>query len=270
MKKIFQRLCFALILIATLTAEAALAAPDRAAKDPDDQAALKNIEYVQPTIENMSKILFRLGILSAEDTAAVDEFARIQHCGLFKEYGMNEVAWSRIRDAQARTIDLEKSAYPQAIEISSGLMVEAYDLDKGVFPIVDASVMRDVGSVSVYDLAIGQIYPCDNVNFAFVPRMHPLQLSLRVAKPINLLVIPATPDVAERYATLTKGQKTDQRTLSLVMRFRILGPDPLAISTHARLSMSLQAELDTLKVYDGPNRNMLIYETSFTPQKVKK
>ena len=68
-------------------------------------------KYLPSNIVNVSNALFKIGMLRPSDTLAVDEYLRIHHCGLYEQYGSNDISWSRLREAQARDLALLQPLY---------------------------------------------------------------------------------------------------------------------------------------------------------------
>lgn len=249
-----------------------MAGPAYAADKPDD--ADSNVIYVPATLQNISKALFKKGILRYDDPAAVEEFVRIQQCGLYEEYYNNDFAWSRIRESAGREIQVSLKDYPDGLEVSSALPLGNYDLTSSEFQILDKAQMIDMGIIQVLDTEGGGLDPCPGMERAsvLVPRMHPLRLSVKIDIPVELKSFPMAKAKADKYiAEMNKRiTKTDEekRSATLVMRIRLLNADPLASVTDP-MYRTVLGLLDDLRIYDGPERKELLFRRDYLSQREK-
>jgi len=223
-------------------------------------------EYAPVSLQNNSNALFKIGMLRPSDPLAVDEYLRIHHCGLYEQYGGDDVAWSRLRDAQAREITLALPGYNENLEVEGTISLGNYDVTTGRFAIGKKDVFNNTATVNL-NAAIGGWYePCSGRGArTFVPRAHPLRLSARLSQTFSMADIPVNRPVAEDMIKIINGRKAEndtQRLALVVMHLRLKGPDPLSGATEPS-TMTVTADLDEVLVYDGPDRKLLLYKKSF-------
>ena len=211
----------------------------------------------------ISDALFKKGVLSTDDPAAVEEYIRIHYCGLYEQYGMDDFAWNRIRETQARDLDLRLASFPDGMEVASALHISQYDMGVNQFLIATRDQMDNMGLVTLYNNDAGSVSPCLGGDYSsFVPRVHPLQLVVRLDKPISLTGIPmsrANADELINFLNKRPGTEDRKREITLVMRVRITGVDPLAGVTD-KLRRTVLGHLDEILIYEGPERKNLLYK----------
>lgn len=229
-------------------------------------------KYEAVTVQTLSQSLFKIGVLRASDPLAVDEYIRIHHCGLYEQYGPDDVAWTRIREAQARELGLSAASFNEYVEIEGSITLGNYDFATSRYEITPETALNNVGTVSVAEYENGSYEPCVGDQYKlFVPRAHPLRLSTRLSKPLTLTELQVTRAAAEEMIKII-GARMDtrvRRTALLVMRVHLIGPDPLSGATDTS-SLTVTGDLDEVLVYDGPDRKLLLFSKKFTDPAVKK
>jgi len=251
MLSLLRPLLFCAALVAALQAYAADEAPRNITYSDGDQ------------LQAISDALFKKGILSTDDPAAIEEYIRIHHCGVYEQYSRDDFAWARIRETQARDLELKMPSFPDGLEVSSGLRLTQYDLGNNEFMITPENQMDNMGLVTIFNDPSGSFSPCAGNKYnSFVPRMHPLTLVVKLDKPVNLAGIPMTRTVADELIGVMnkrKGNENEKRQVTLVMRLRINGLDPLSGSTD-KLRRTVLGTLDEMLVYEGPDRKILLWK----------
>lgn len=216
---------------------------------------------------NISRALFKTGVLRANDPAAVEEYLRIAQCGLFEQYGTNDVVWSRIREAQAYDLGLNIPNFNERLEVVGNLELGNYDSLSGGFLIKD-NALENLSIVSIYENTSGSLDECQGNQYrSFVPRVHPLRLRARLSQTFNLKTIPLSFERAD--ALIRKIAKDAENTnnpssrpVTMVLRLTLGGQDPLS-STSNPTSINVAAELEELLIYEGPERKELLFRREF-------
>lgn len=217
---------------------------------------------------NISKALFKTGVLRANDPAAIDEYLRISQCGLFEQYGNNDIAWTRIRESQANDIASQIPTFNEKIEVIGYVTLGQYDAINGGFIPSPKDAFENLSFVNIVEIQSGSLDVCaGNKYWPFVPRVHPLRLRARLQDPFDLRLIPIDQDKAD---TLLRDLASrplryigdQQRDATLVMRLTLGSADPLSSAASGN-STNIVATLDELLIYDGPERNKLLYRKDF-------
>lgn len=257
MMMIFRSAFLAILCIASFSAVAA---------EPDAASSGK-VVYAPSNLENVSNVLFRKGILRADDPAAVEEYIRIHECGLYEQYGRNDFSWSRIREAQSRDLEVHFKNLPEGLEISSTISVEPFDMTNNEFPIIAHDRLSNSGLITVFREQTGSIRPCKSDRYnAFVPRVHPLEVIAKIDQPITIATIPMKRADADALVNIMNARtnvgSTDRRKVQLVLRIRVTGSDPLS-NAGSVLKRNVLATIDDLRIYEGPERKMLLFRKDY-------
>ncbi|HEY8963226.1 MAG TPA: DUF4852 domain-containing protein [Alphaproteobacteria bacterium] len=229
-------------------------------------------KYTPVTLQTLSDALFKIGVLRYSDSLAVDEYIRIHHCGLYEQYGGDDIAWTRLREAQARELELMTPTFNDYVEIQGTIMLGAYDFASSRFEIDPESALKNTGIIDVVEYDGGSYEPCVGDQYKlFVPRAHPLHLTTRISNPLTLTSLPVNRQAGDQMVKIINSRVQNRVTRSalLVMRVHLLGPDPLSGSTEPS-SLTVTGDLDEILVYDGPERNVLLYTEKFTKPEDKK
>ena len=234
------------------------------------------IKYAPVDMTTVSDVLFRLGVLRSDDPAAVEEYIRIHRCGVYEQYSPNDFAWSRIREAQARELDVNIDDLPNGFEIESPIKLAQYDISGAEFTVDPESALDNVATLKVYDAANGSYSPCKETDISgFVPRMHPLSVTAKIDTPVTLKTIPMGKEEADKLIAYMNErdknaviQQFEPRLVLLVMKIRVIGLDPLA-SVVNPMQKQLTAKLDDLRVYEGAERKNLLFRIDFQTRREK-
>ncbi|MCB1539201.1 MAG: DUF4852 domain-containing protein [Alphaproteobacteria bacterium] len=235
--------------------------------------AADKTEYLPATLDNVSSLLFKKKILKTDDPAAMEEYIRIHNCGLYEQYGRDEFAWNRIRDAMGRDLELRLQDIPDGLEIANEISVDDYDLGSGTFPISNLTKMTNVGQIALIAQSSGQYFPCksNEKNYQpFVPRMHPLNLTLRLDTPVDMTSFPVNRKLADALVNDMANRKdtNNPRTVLVVMDVRMNGLDPMSVSQNPSNRTAL-GQIDDLRIYEGPRRQMLLYHKDYAARRAK-
>lgn len=225
--------------------------------------------YALSSEQSVSDLLFGKGILKTNDPAAVEEYVRIHHCGLYEQYARDDFAWARIREAQARTIDMMLSTFPDGLEVESALHLDRYDLASNSFLIRAEEQMHNVASMYALQLEMGNMTPCPDIQFStFVPRVHPLTLAVKFDKPVTLKGLNMNRSTADALIVDMNKRPNTKREVTIVMSISVTGVDPLAMSDPLR--RTVLGTLDMIRVYDTPERKTLLFKKDFESQQDSK
>lgn len=233
----------------------------------------QKVEYVPVTVQSVSSALFRAGVLRTDDPAAVEEYIRIHTCGIYEKYVPNDFTWTRIREAQGREIEINLQSMPNAFEVVSTVPLGEYDMTNNAFRVIQEAQATSVGILTVLELDDGSYFPCQGEGFdPFVPRVHPLKLDVKLDTKISVTEIPISKEKADQFLNLIKTRKarTEQqkRYAMMAMRVRLLGADPLSSVTNSS-ARTVLGVLDEVRVYEGPERKLLMYQKDYQSLRTK-
>lgn len=242
------------------------------ARAAEGEEGLK-VKYAPVSVEAVSDVLFRKGILKTDDSAAIEEYIRIHECGLYEKYIGDDFAWNRIRESYARELQVSLPTLPDGLEITSVIYLDQYNMGTNEFDVALKSQMDRMGIISVLQTEGGSLQSCEGDSRTnFVPRVHPLSVNVKLDVPITFKTLPVSRAAADALVAKMKSRTNlneyDRRTVTLVMRVRLTSVDPLSSVTDP-LRRTVLGLLDDFRVYDGPDKTNLIFRRDYQTQREK-
>ena len=93
-------------------------------------------EYVNPTLQNLSRLYWRLGVFDLLDDFAIDNYLKINECDIFTSYYKDEFEWIEIRDATRKSIGKQRDTYENKFKFVLPIILGNYDQDRGGFDLI--------------------------------------------------------------------------------------------------------------------------------------
>lgn len=230
-----------------------------------------SLRYVDATLPNISDMLFKKGILKTDDPAALEEYIRIHHCGIYEQYERDDFAWTRIRESQARELQVKMPSMPEGLDVANVIVLDQYDLTNNQFMIVPENRLDNMGLITLWDEHTGSMAPCPGQQYnSFVPRVHPLSLTVKLDTPLTLAGVPMSRNAADALLdemNKRTGSDTNKRKALMVLRIRVTGVDPLSVSTDP-MRRTVLGQIDELRIYEGPARKNLLFKKNYESLRV--
>lgn len=133
------------ITCALLLVSTAQAADGPEKKSPLDLATEREVtivrdahgdDYLKPTLENLSRLYWKLGVFDNDDDVAVDNYLRINECGIYTNYSNDEFEWIEIRDAMRDRLVYDSNSISNKFKFVMPIFLGNYDPDRGGFDII--------------------------------------------------------------------------------------------------------------------------------------
>ncbi len=109
-------------------------------------------EYNQATLENLSRLYWKLGAFDFSDKVAVANYIKINDCKIYTEYLNDDMEWSKIVDVMQDHLKKNAASFPTDFQFVLKLHLGRYEPERGGFPIVDKTGFVDVQRISVDSL----------------------------------------------------------------------------------------------------------------------
>lgn len=106
-------------------------------------------KYNLSTIENLSKLYWRLGAFDLEDDTAIANFLRINECSMYSEYLNDDLEWQQILKTMREHLAKNKDTYPLNYQFVLPLHLGRYDPVQQGFPLVDHTGFEDSKRIEV-------------------------------------------------------------------------------------------------------------------------
>ncbi|MGH1455361.1 MAG: DUF4852 domain-containing protein [Alphaproteobacteria bacterium] len=243
--------------------------------------AVSNVNvYETPTNQALSLLYWAVGLYKFEDDKAVDLFASINECAIYKEYYTDEFEWSKIRVATRKYLENNSADFPTRFEFAIPIKLKEYDLRKEMFSLAEGYEIISVRRFEVYSTDYKDKLCIITQRFS---ETYPRVVVLEFSRPFTLTGIPMKPDVANdyvkrRYAMALKAYNvSDSPPMSMVYKYRdaILNLK-VKIFTNGKLlgtnSRDLQAVqmlgiLEGFDVYEDTTKENLMFSQNYITTK---
>jgi hypothetical protein len=166
--------------------------------------------YVRPTFENLSKLYWALNALDLNTDSHVDDYMRINECGIYRDYKFNEFEWRHVRSSARGIIAKEKDDFPVRFRIMRPMKLTDYDFEKKGFQVhkkFDTELSRR------FSVIAGDIRD-EICGTPGVIKDYPRGLLVELNRPFELNFIPVDEELAQLYIKETMEKFTQRDTKS--------------------------------------------------------
>lgn len=259
------------------TKQASSSAPSEQAETP-----ATNYYYEKMTLENLSRTYWALSKFDPKDDKAIDFFAMLNECDLYKQFSGNEFEWASIREATRKSIEINKKLYPLRYEMMQPIRFGEYDKESQAFEILDEDKIEGVRrfEVSAENFA-DSVCGYDPSGYGKNIPGYPRGLIIELSRPIGLVKVPLETDLAQRYleektggrdmdvnAVKSKDQIYALRTAYMVMKIKIFSyKQDVAVRGSPNLFAEVMAILEKIEIYSDRERKNLLYSEDYTRKK---
>ena len=94
-------------------------------------------EYVDGTIQNLSKLYWRLKVFDDGDNEAVDNFMLINECQIYQDYVNNDFEWVEIREAAKQMLRQDSQGFSKKFQFMLPVYLGEYDMERKGFPLIN-------------------------------------------------------------------------------------------------------------------------------------
>ncbi|PZO87551.1 MAG: hypothetical protein DI626_03745 [Micavibrio aeruginosavorus] len=106
-------------------------------------------KYQSATLENLSKLYWRLGAFDLDDNVAVSNFIKINDCKIYTEYLNDDLEWKEIVNVMKGHITKIRESYPLNYQFVIQINLGRYDPALGGFPLVNRTGFTDAKRIEV-------------------------------------------------------------------------------------------------------------------------
>lgn len=159
-------------------------------------------KYNLSTLENLSKLYWRLGAFDFEDDMAVANYLKINDCKIFSEYLNDDLEWAEIVKVMKSHLEKESATFPLNYQFLLELHLGRYDAAQGGFPLVDRTGFTDAKRIEVDSID-------HNKEICFDPgtiKDYPKSVIILLPKPFTLDFLKIDEHVAQAYILRKKSE----------------------------------------------------------------
>lgn len=106
-------------------------------------------EYLEATVENISKLYWRKNALKIENDKAVDNFLLINECHIYEKFYKDDFEWQRVRSAARDMLKETKDRWPYKFKMIVPIDLGRYDMMRKGFPLINKTAFKDLRRVEI-------------------------------------------------------------------------------------------------------------------------
>lgn len=237
--------------------------------------------YEKPSIQNLSRLYWRLSKFTPDQDFAVDNFMRINECDIYKDYYHNEFEWRTIRESSRKFLQEQQKTFPLRFQFVQPLSLGEYDFEKKGFHVLDEYKLNAIRRFQVFsDDTFKNI--CGEEKYI---QGYPRGILLELSRPIDFDFIPMeerrakvlVDEKIKAFNTLKDKQKTTEnlyafRDAVMVMYVKAFSlrpeqQDKRSADGNGYYTTDVLAVLEGVEVYADKKKEKLIYHESYLRKK---
>lgn len=233
-------------------------------------------KYHPSTLENLSKMYWRLGTYDMEDTEAVANYIKIAECKLYTEYVNDDMEWKEMVETMRQHIEKSRHSYPLNFQFVLQLRLGRYDPERGGFPIGDKTGFRNAKRIEVDSIDKKNSICYDN----HPVKDYPTQLIILLSNPFSLDFLKLDEHVAQAYILRKKSEYSNMPDQERVRRYEREAYLRLRVTFsqyHGNVPKSggqpmaiLQGNIDGYEIFEDAEQKRLMLSVNLEDQKATK
>ena len=244
----------------------------------DDHGRLKPVEdeYVEMSVENLSKMYWAVAMLSFDDPKNIDNYLMINECDMYRKFYHNDFEWQEIRRVTTDYIRGNLGTFSTKFEVIMPIYLDRYDLNIGKFLIQPDSQFNNVvrletGYSRTYLNVCGEEGAIPN---------YPKNIVLNFNLPFTLTDIPVKPEVAEfymqesmrQYAKLPpdKRLKFYERVAFVRLKVTMLQFKDFVRTGTGPVKAAIFARVDGYDIFADQDKRLLMYSQDSDNRQIKR
>jgi len=198
-------------------------------------------DYNFATIENLSKLYWRLGAFDLSDDEAIANYIKINDCKIYVDYLNDDFEWKKILNVMRDHIAQNSPTFPLNFHFLIPINLGKYDTEQGGFPIINKTGFNDSSRIQVTSIDVNNNV-CSEDKFI---KDYPKGIVLLLKTPLNLNFIKIDEHVAQAYILRQKSEAASRGDVQ-----KVENEERLA---YLRLRVSFSQYLGPV---DGPSMEM--------------
>lgn len=226
----------------------------------DDYAGKYNLS----TLQNLSKLYWRLGAFDFEDDLAVGNYLKINDCKIFTEYLNDDLEWKEIVKVMQQHLREQSSTFPLNYQFVLQLHLGRYDPERGGFALVDRTGFIDAKRIEVDSLDNNREVCYD----AGAIKDYPKSIVILLPQPFTLDFVKLDEHVAQAYILRKKSEynklsdekriKAYERDAFLRLRITFSQYHGNLRGEHGQISAILFGNVDGYEIFEDADQKRLM------------
>lgn len=174
-------------------------------------------KYNRATLENLSKLYWRLGAFDFEDNLAIGNYLKINDCKIFTEYLNDDLEWQQIVNVMKEHLKEKSGTFPLNYQFLLELHLDRYDSERGGFALVDKTGFIDAKRIEVDSIDASRDICYD----AGTIKDYPKSVVILLPQPFTLNFVKLDEHVAQAYILRKKyeySKLSDERKIKAYER----------------------------------------------------
>jgi hypothetical protein len=159
-------------------------------------------KYNRATLENLSKLYWRLGAFDFEDDLAIGNYLKINDCKIFTEYLNDDLEWKEIVRVMKAHLKEHSATFPLNYQFLLELHLGRYDTERGGFALVDKTGFIDAKRIEVDSIDANRDVCFD----AGTIKDYPKSIVILLPQPFTLDFVKMDEHVAQAYILRKKSE----------------------------------------------------------------
>lgn len=252
-------------------------------EDPMDDGFLdsdKNKEktyiYEDVTMSSLAKLYWAIDFLNIENPAYIDNYMKINECGMYQTYSAMEFEWNEIRAATKVFILKNKKDFPLRFRFVQPLKLLEYDNKRSAFLIDPEFQYKAARRFEVFAKDSGAVFCSNSIRAEYYEGFNP-GLMLELSRPFSLEYLPLDSKKAEQYIDTvtenfrklnTRNQTREMFSLMrqayIVFKFKVFAHGENVSSSQNGLEITqMLGALESFEIYADPQLKNLMYSKSY-------
>lgn len=216
--------------------------------------AFESDEYVEPTVDNVAKLMFSTRMYMPSDMEDIDRYLLLTRCDVYRENRSNEFNWSQIRMIMSDFLEKNLHTFPKKMFFRVPLSVDEYDFARQEFPLMEISRLNEVRRI------VFEIDHSDDECFDNNERFFFDAIETRFSVPLSLNGISANETQAQKI--VRHFARTGNRFIYGKVYVTFQNPDTIRRVWSGTTAVFF-AKIDKIEFYLNPTFTGLISETTF-------
>ncbi|MAS86869.1 MAG: hypothetical protein CMH30_02660 [Micavibrio sp.] len=210
-------------------------------------------DYIKVSFKDLSKTYWWLSLHDISEQKAVDEFARIHDCDVYRRYYRNDFQWERIRQGIAEELKRNRASFPNRYYVVIPLFLNRYDFESQAFEFKDNSKMDNVNFINILDKSDFEGY-CELKDSVLE---YPDVVNVSFKDAFNLPNLPLSQGRANDLVMNMNDNNNKNRAVFLKLNFRISGYDGLVASATYNTA-NLKGVVESYEIFEDPDLKILL------------
>ncbi len=233
--------------------------------------SLYDVTYYEPTIQNLSKLYWALGMYDLGDVGALDYYLMINECQIYNDYYHDDFEWKKILNITKDYIGNNRKMFPRRFAFIKEINLGRYNFNTEAFYVVNNDLRKGTRR---HEMRLSSTLD-EICGFRGAIPGYPRNINLTLSRPFRLQYVPVSPDKAQDFIVRTRyshredvadnDQKANianyERTAYVRIRVRVLKFLEFERSSLGHKVASVFAVLEGYDVFEDKEGERIIFTT---------